>query len=592
MMFHLRLNSTFSRVIVSLLLTSAVWPSLAAETLRLGVSFFAEHNINKVLIDPTIEAIRRAVQPDKLEVEYLELGRLQNSLKNGQLDLVLSSAGNYRRFLLEGYGLRDLATMVSNQAPNPNYAEGSVFFVRGDRRDIDSIGALKNKSVSANYPFAFSGWQIAAGELLKRDFDPEHFFSKVDFLGHGASPVIDSVLSGKTDAGIVRACVLENAGLLKSGQVKVLEPKEKTDFPCQVSTRLYPNWTLSTTPNTPPEVSRKVTAAVLEIKPLQNNLHWSVATDFTPIDDLFKALEIGPFEYLRHFSFERFIEAYWQYFVFAAIFIIGLILHGIRSEYLVNKRTHALAESLKRERKLRAEAALVKGRLDKIQKVGLVGQMCSMIAHELKQPLGAAAAYCFALRRRMENGEVSVDVIEKGIERVDSQIQRASEVVNQVRSYAKGQRQRQVIDVGKTAEKILRDIRASSPDTAVELKEELEGLFIEANPIELEIILINLVKNAIEVVKDKSNGRVIVNLFSEGDTVCIKVQDNGEKIKDTDWKQISQLAMATTKHSGLGFGLSIVAGLAEDLGGRISFERMPEGGLSVYVRLPSAKEKK
>ena len=81
-----------------------------------------------------------------------------------------------------------------------------------------------------------------------------------------------------------------------------------------------------------------------------------------------------------------------------------------------------------------------------------------------------------------------------------------------------------------------------------------------------------------------------MNLSAEGNSVCIKVEDNGEKLNDADWKQISQLAMATTKHSGLGFGLTIVAGLAEDLGGRITFERLPTGGLSVYVRLPLAKE--
>ena len=124
-----------------------------------------------------------------------------------------------------------------------------------------------------------------------------------------------------------------------------------------------------------------------------------------------------------------------------------------------------------------------------------------------------------------------------------------------------------------------------------EFRKDSEELFVEANPIELEIILINLVKNAIEVVKDKSNGRVVVTLSAEGNTVCIKVEDNGEKLSDAEWKQISQLAMATTKHSGLGFGLSIVAGLAEDLGGRITFERIPSGGLSVFVRLPLAKEK-
>ena len=163
--------------------------------------------------------------------------------------------------------------------------------------------------------------------------------------------------------------------------------------------------------------------------------------------------------------------------------------------------------------------------------------------------------------------------------------------MNQVRSYAKGQRQRLTIDVGKTAEKILLDISASDPDTDLEFRKDSEELFVEANPIELEIILINLVKNAIEVVKDKSNGRVVVTLSAEGNAVCIKVEDNGEKLSDAEWKQISQLAMATTKHSGLGFGLSIVAGLAEDLGGRITFERIPSGGLSVFVRLPLTKEK-
>lgn len=164
-----------------------------------------------------------------------------------------------------------------------------------------------------------------------------------------------------------------------------------------------------------------------------------------------------------------------------------------------------------------------------------------MIAHELKQPLGAAAAYCFALRRRMESGEVSAEMMEKGIERVDHQIQRASEVVNQVRSYAKGQRQRLTVDVGKTAEKILLDISASAPDTDLEFRKDSEELFVEANPIELEIILINLVKNAIEVVKDKSNGRVVVTLSAEGNTVCIKVEDNGEKLSDAEWNRYPSL---------------------------------------------------
>ena|GEM_PF-5430340 len=65
MMFCLKFNRTFSRLIVSFLLATAVWSSLAAETLRLGISSFAEHSINKALIDPTIEVIRNAVKPEE-----------------------------------------------------------------------------------------------------------------------------------------------------------------------------------------------------------------------------------------------------------------------------------------------------------------------------------------------------------------------------------------------------------------------------------------------------------------------------------------------------------------------------------------------
>ena len=327
--------------------------------------------------------------------------------------------------------------------------------------------------------------------MMNRGLDPDHFFSKVDFLGHGASPVIDAVLSGKTDAGIVRACILENAGLLQSGKVKVLDPKETTEFPCAVSTRLYPNWTLSTTPNTPPEISRKVTAAVLEIKPLQNNLHWSVATDFTPIDDLFKRLEIGPYEYLRHFSFKRFMEAYWQYFVCAAIFIIGLILHGIRSEYLVNKRTHALTESLRRERKLRAESALVKGRLDKIQKVGLVGQMCSMIAHELKQPLGALLNYAAVLKLRLNDRMTEDPLTKTVVENMDAETRRISHIVDSVRKFAKKEQPAHIeYDLVRIVEKAIRTFhQQEEAKTAVPFRTDVATAPVLADPLSLELLI-------------------------------------------------------------------------------------------------------
>lgn len=571
-------------------IASSIAAQASEPPIRLGVSLFAEHSVNEPLIGPTIRAIEEALKPRKVEVEHLRLDHLQEALKQGQLDIIISSAGNYRRFLLEGYGLRDLATIVSNQAPNPNYAEGSVFFTRADRSDIQKIEDLREKKVAANYQYAFSGWQTAAGELYKRGYEPESFFAKIMFLGHGANPVIEAVLKGEADVGVVRACVLENSGLLQKGEVKVLEPKEEKNFQCLVCTDLYPNWTISTTPKTPPEVSRKVTAAVLGLPEQIDGLHWSVATDFTRIDTLFKDLEIGPYEYLRHFSFSRFLAEYWPYFVIFLLVFFGLIFHGIRSEQLVRKRTLALSESLKREKELRAEAGLVKKRLDKIQKIGIVGQMCTMIAHDLKQPLGAAAAYCFALRRRLENNELSAEQLSEGVERVDRQIKRASDVVEQVRSYTKGQRRREDLELEKVVAHTIADLRTSYPDVEILLQDGRDKLIVEANTIELEIILVNLVKNAAEALQGKKGAKIKVSLSKDGEFARLCVLDNGEKMSDGDFAQISKLSANTTKESGLGFGLSIVTSLVEDLGGRAKFQRAKQGGFEVTIELPLVQD--
>ena len=56
------------------------------------------------------------------------------------------------------------------------------------------------------------------------------------------------------------------------------------------------------------------------MKPIPGNLHWGMATDFTPVDTLFKELKIGPYEYLRHWTLRRFLSEYWP---FLTLFIAG-----------------------------------------------------------------------------------------------------------------------------------------------------------------------------------------------------------------------------------------------------------------------------
>lgn len=561
-------------------------------TVTLGISEFASHNINELIIEETIETLQKALKKEKLVVKRLNLIGIQNAVKNKELDLVLTSAGAFRRLVIERTGLRDLATVASDLAPNPNYADGSVFFVRRDREDIKTIADLKGKVASANYPYAFSGWQIAMGELLKQGFDPDNFFKKTLFLGHDAYPAIQAVLDKKADVGIARACFLEYSGLLAQHQLKIIGAKPSgREFPCLHSTDLYPNWTLSTTPNTPPEISRVVSAALLDMPSIDHNLHWSVATDFTKVDKLFLDLKVGPYEYLRKFDLTRFIREYQHYFVFAALLFLGLLLHVIRVNALVIKRTSQLTHSLKREKELAKEANVIRQRLNKIQTSGVVGQMGTMIAHELKQPIATASNYCFTLRRRMERNDLPPALLGASLEKINKQMHKATQIIDKVRSYAKGNRSREEINVVSVASAVVADLKKSSPEAGcISFSSGSELLCAKCDEIELQIILLNILNNALEAVHNQAVPSISLEISAKEGNIVLSVSDNGPGIGDEMWKTLENHTQKSSKEDGLGFGLLIVQSLAEDLGGKLIFKRNVPIGLTVTVLIPICEE--
>lgn len=555
---------------------------------RIGISEFADYSINLPVIPATIELLKRELGPENVEVRTYSVANLLAVAKAGKVDIIFSSAGAYRRLSIEGAGVRDLATVVSNRASNPNYADGSVFFTLSDRSDINSIADLKGRVVSANHRYAFSGWQTAMGELLRRGFSEDDFFKKVLFVGHDMPLVVKAVNEGEADAGIVRACFLEDMGIdLK--KYKILDPRpDDGRINCAHSTDLYPNWTVSTLPSTPPEVSRHIAAALLSMKPIQNGLHWSVGTDFRSIDKLFLDLKIGPYEYLRTFSIWRFVQEHSGPFIAFFTLIFALVLHSITVSALVRRRTAELEDSMMRERELEAETQAAQERMALMQKAGIVGQMSSIIAHELRQPLQSISMYCYGLLQRFEGNMDSRETTIDYLERIGDQTKRASEIVDQVRSYAKGDRRRSVQKLNDLVENAVREIRKSTRRTGVGITANLtaEPVMIEGNALEIELVVINLAKNAVEAVTGRDNPSVMVTLTRVENQAVIRVEDNGPAISDPEFEAIVKMSARSTKEKGLGLGLSIIRSIAEDMNGRMEFTRSAGGGLVVAVSLP------
>ena len=569
------------------LFLSVVGSSYAADRpIRFGISTFAAHSVNLPIIPATETLLENLLGEENIVFETLPVETLSERVKQGAFDMTLTSAGAFRRMAIEGAGVRDLATAASRRVPNPNFAEGSVFFVRNDS-PIQTIEDLQGKSVAANHEKGFSGWQTALGELARRGLNPQHFFSRADFTNHDMAEVIRRVEDGRNDAGVVRTCFMEAMNLTLS-RFRILGARDDGSIDCVHSTDLYPNWVIAAAPSLSPDLSRKIAAALFSMPPIGDEVRWSIATDFRGVDNLFRTLKIGPYEYLATFSFKRFIAHYWPGFAIALTLLIALVLHSVTVGTLVRRRTRELEASLKRENELSQETVAAQNRFLALQKVGIVGQMSSIIAHELRQPLAAISMQAFGLMRRFENGTVTRDAALTALDKISHQTDRAGAIVDQVRAYAKGDRRRAPLEINRTVSDAVAEARKSFRNLGVpmEFTPSPTPIYTTANPLEIELIVINLLKNAAEAVKMSGIAGVVrCRITGFPGSPAIEIENQGRPFTDAEWDSLLADSLVTSKRKGLGLGLSIVRSLTDDLGGRLTFTRPAAGGLIVTVTL-------
>ena len=569
------------------LFLSVVSSSYAADRpIRFGISTFAAHSVNLPIIPATETLLENLLGEENIVFETLPVETLSERVKQGAFDMTLTSAGAFRRMAIEGAGVRDLATAASRRVPNPNFAEGSVFFVRNDS-PIQTIEDLRGKSVAANHEKGFSGWQTALGELARRGLNPQHFFSRADFTNHDMAEVIRRVEDGRNDAGVVRTCFMEAMNLTLS-RFRILGARDDGSIDCVHSTDLYPNWVIAAAPSLSPDLSRKIAAALFSMPPIGDEVRWSIATDFRGVDNLFRTLKIGPYEYLATFSFKRFIAHYWPGFAIALTLLIALVLHSVTVGTLVRRRTRELEASLKRENELSQETVAAQNRFLALQKVGIVGQMSSIIAHELRQPLAAISMQAFGLMRRFENGTVTRDAALTALDKISHQTDRAGAIVDQVRAYAKGDRRRAPLEINRTVSDAVAEARKSFRNLGVpmEFTPSPTPIYTTANPLEIELIVINLLKNAAEAVKISGIAGVVrCRITGFPGSPAIEIENQGRPFTDAEWDSLLADSLVTSKRKGLGLGLSIVRSLTDDLGGRLTFTRPAAGGLIVTVTL-------
>ena len=229
-----------------------------------------------------------------------------------------------------------------------------------------------------------------------------------------------------------------------------------------------------------------------------------------------------------------------------------------------------------------------------VSRLTAMGEMASALAHELNQPLSAIANYMKGSRRLLEGStEEHAAVVREAIDKAAEQAVRAGQVIRRLRDFvSRGESERRVEDVKKLIEEASALALVGAKDSGVRVRFQLSPrtTFVLADKVQIQQVLLNLMRNAIEAMDDSPRRELLVATApAANDMVEISVADTGAGISQEISAQLFQ-PFITTKRQGMGVGLSISRTIVEAHGGTIAPRPNPGGGTVFCFTLPAVSQ--
>ncbi len=211
--------------------------------------------------------------------------------------------------------------------------------------------------------------------------------------------------------------------------------------------------------------------------------------------------------------------------------------------------------------------------LERLSRINAVGEMTAGIAHELNQPLTALINYTDAahLLACSANGSADIDGLQKLTGKCNEQAVRAADVLRSLRKLIQNEVSEFVsVDINKltkeTCQLLKQEIATS--DAVVRLDDVNGSLNVQCDPTQLQQVLVNLIRNALNSVSGSPLREIVIKTQSIDDRCVLNVSDSGTGIPESDHDQLFD-AFFTTKSTGLGLGLKICRSIVELHGGQI-----------------------
>ncbi len=243
------------------------------------------------------------------------------------------------------------------------------------------------------------------------------------------------------------------------------------------------------------------------------------------------------------------------------------------------------AEELNRQQQEKLEASA---------RLATMGEISSMLAHELNQPLAAISSYTAGALNVLERADSGVPVeptlLRRALEQARQQAQRAGQIIKSVHEFVKkSEPRREEVAIGSVVDGVRALIDLQARKAYVSLQFDLPPTLptVLADRVMLEQVLLNLTRNGIEAMVDVPPARRLLRIAAAADAaqVSVSVIDNGHGIAPDVAERLFS-PFFSTKAEGMGMGLSICRTAIEFHGGTLTHAPHPNGGTVFTFSLP------
>ncbi len=575
-------------LVAGLTAVSAAWAQKTSNTdVVIAVpDTYVREDADSSFIRATLEHLNTVVKGRVFRLQMLPVADLTTQLKLIRPDFLLAPSG-LEVYLDEPIANFRLATRKSPLAQDASQSLGSVIVTLRDRNDIQTLADLQGKKIAGGLEGSIGMWLAAMNEVENAGFDSRAFFKETVHLFDVYPEIVSTLWGGEVDAAVLPTCALETLsqlGLMDMNEVKVIHDKTDERLACVRSTELFPDFGFVGFDWTDKDLARLVTVGVLTYDNPDDVYRWEPFVSHDQLNGLYRNLKIGPFSHLRDVSLSAIYQRHPTAFHFAGLVLLLIIFHGLALQILVHRKTADLRHALKRQKEAEVEAKKQSRLLGHLERRNVVNQMSGMIAHEIKSPVGAicnfAAVLGFVLPEEVRRNED----VSMAITGISSEANRIAGIVDRVRSYAKSQKMAHVeCDLVAIARKAIRAMRLTTDQIKIKENYRTVAAVVKGDPLELELLILNLLRNASEVTPAEGDNRIEVTIAATEDNRWqIRVSDRGQRLDDAAFARLTQM-MESVKPEGLGMGLSIIRGIADSHAATLEFVRNRTAGLTARV---------